>query len=82
MLETMKNKKQSSVSESVSEAYSRLMPLKEGAEWLGISPDTLRQKAQKGEVETHKLWGRRLISEDEVIRLMEAARVPARAEAA
>jgi excisionase family DNA binding protein len=60
--------------------YSRLMPLQEGAEFLGLSVNTLRQWAQHGKIESHKIGGRRLISEDEVIRIIEASRIPARSE--
>lgn len=55
--------------------YGRLLPLKTGAEYLGVSLETLRKWVQDGKVESHKLWGRRLISEDEVIRLIELSRV-------
>lgn len=57
--------------------YGPLLPLKEGAEFLGVSLRTLRQWIQLGHVESHKLYGKRLISEDEVIRLIELSRVPA-----
>ena len=62
--------------------YGPLLPLKEGAEFLGVSIETLRKWAQNGDVETHKLFGRRLISEDEIIRLIELSRQPARARVA
>lgn len=57
--------------------YSRLMPLDEGAEWIGVATRTLREWIQLGRVESHKLYGRRLISEDEIIRLIELSRIPA-----
>jgi excisionase family DNA binding protein len=60
--------------------YAPLLPLKEGAEHLGVSLNTLRAWIQSGRVESHKLFGRRLISEDEIIRLIELSRIPARSE--
>jgi|RhiMethySRZTD1v2_1073278.scaffolds.fasta_scaffold3316307_1 Helix-turn-helix domain len=69
------------MTESDEKTYGPLLPLKEGAKHLGISERTLREKAQLGEVETHKLFGRRLISEDEIIRLIEESRVLARGKA-
>lgn len=60
--------------------YGPLLPLKEGAAFLGVSVETLRQWVQRGLVESHKLWGRRLISEDEIIRIIEESKVPARGE--
>jgi hypothetical protein len=60
--------------------YGRLITFEEMAEWLPFSIHTLRKKAQNGEFETHKLWGRRLVYEDEVIRLIEESRVQARGE--
>lgn len=66
------------MTESDEKTYGPLLPLKEGAKHLGISERTLRERAQLGEVETHKLFGRRLISEDEVIRLIEESKIPAR----
>lgn len=60
--------------------YAPLIPLKAGADHLGISVETLRKWAQEGRVETHKLFGRRLISEDEIIRLIEMSKIPARSE--
>ena len=56
--------------------YGPLLPLKEGAQFLGVSLETLRKWAQNGDVETHKLFGRRMISEDEIIRLIEESRQP------
>jgi excisionase family DNA binding protein len=60
--------------------YSRLMPLKEAAAFLGISVETLRKWVQHGRVESHKLEGLRQMSEDEVIRIIEESRVPAVSE--
>jgi len=68
--------------EADEKTYGPLLPLKEGAAFLGISLETLRKWAQLGYVETHKLYGRRLISEDEIIRLIEKSRQPARARKA
>jgi len=70
------------MSEIDNKTYGALLPLEEGAEWLGVSVHTLRQKAQLGLVETHKLFGKRLISEDEIVRLIEESRQPARARVA
>jgi excisionase family DNA binding protein len=60
--------------------YSRLLPLDVGATLLGVSLNTLRAWIQMGRVESHKLFGRRLISEDEVCRLIDMSRSPARSE--
>lgn len=62
--------------------YAPLVPLKAAAHHLGISVETLRQWIQLGRIESHKLYGRRLISEDEIIRLIELSRQPARARVA
>lgn len=56
----------------------RLLPLREGAERLGVSIWTIRSWVQKGRVTSHKLGGKRLITESEVARLIEESRVPAR----
>jgi hypothetical protein len=57
----------------------RLHPLPVTAKRLGISVWTLRYWIQCGQVESHKLFGRRLIAESEIRRLIEQSRVPARA---
>jgi excisionase family DNA binding protein len=57
--------------------YSPLLPLKEAADHLGVSLWTLRQWIQLGRIESHKLYGRRLISEDEICRLIDESRIPA-----
>jgi excisionase family DNA binding protein len=59
----------------------RLHPIPAAAERLGISNWTLRWWIQRGQVASHKLFGRRLIAESEIRRLIEQSRVPARAEA-
>lgn len=68
------------MSESDEKTYGPLYPLDEGAKQLGVSVHTLRKKARNGDIETHKLWGRRLISEEEILRLREASRDPVRGE--
>jgi excisionase family DNA binding protein len=44
---------------------------------LGVPERTLRWWIQTGQVESHKLFGSRLISETEIKRLIEQSRVPA-----
>ena len=66
------------MSEANQKTYGRLVPIAEAAEWLGISAETLRKKIAHGLIESHKLWGRRLIYEEEIIRLIEASRERAR----
>lgn len=68
------------MSEANQKTYGRLVPIAEAAEWLGISAETLRKKIQQGLVESHKLFGRRLMYEDEIIRLIEQSRVRVRSE--
>jgi excisionase family DNA binding protein len=58
--------------------YSRLVPLSEAAGLLGVALETLRKWIQEGRVESHKLYGRRLMSEDEICRLIDLSRIPAR----
>jgi excisionase family DNA binding protein len=60
--------------------YGPLLPLNEAAEFIGVSPHTLRGWIQAGKIESHKLWGKRLVSEDELIRIIEMSRIPARSE--
>ena len=68
------------MSEANQKTYGRLVPIAEAAEWLGISAETLRKKIAHGLVESHKLWGRRLMYEEEIIRLIEESRDRARSE--
>lgn len=68
------------MAESDEKTYGRLRTIHEASEWIGISIETLRKKIQQGLIESHKLFGRRLISEDEIIRLIEESRVRVRSE--
>lgn len=58
--------------------YKPLVSFAKAAKHLDCSVETLRKKAARGEIETHKLWGKRLISEEEIIRLIEQSRERAR----
>lgn len=59
--------------------YGILLPLSAAAEVLGLSIHTMRQWVQRGLIESHKLRnGARRISEDELIRIIEQSRQPAR----
>lgn len=60
--------------------YGALLPIAEAAVFLGVSPNTLRAWVQEGKIESHKLFGRRLISEEEILRLREISRIPARSK--
>jgi excisionase family DNA binding protein len=66
--------------ESDEKTYGRLRTITEAAEWLGRKPRTLRDWIQQGLIESHKLFGCRMISEEEIIRLIEESRQPARGE--
>jgi len=68
------------MTETNEKTWGRLITFEEMAEWLSCSIHTVRKKAQEGAFETHKLWGKRLVYEDEVIRLIEESRIPARSE--
>jgi excisionase family DNA binding protein len=68
------------MSESEEKTYARLRTITEAAEWLGRKPRTLRDWIQRGLIESHKLFGCRMISEEEIIRLIEESRIPARNE--
>jgi predicted site-specific integrase-resolvase len=68
------------MTESDEKTYGPLYPLDEGADQLGVPINTLRWWIQQGLIESHKLFGRRLISEEEILRLREASRIPARGE--
>jgi excisionase family DNA binding protein len=57
------------------------VPVAVAAERLGVPERTLRWWVQIGQVASHRLFGRRLIAESEIARLIEQSRVPARAEA-
>src|SRR5437660_889874 len=67
--------------ETEDKTYGRLVRIPEAADWLGVSVHTLRSWIQDGRVESHKLFGRRLMYEDELIRLIELSRIPAKSEA-
>ncbi|NOT62420.1 MAG: helix-turn-helix domain-containing protein [Acidobacteria bacterium] len=64
-----------------SDKTESLRSLNVAAERWGVSIWTARAWAQAGKIETHKLGGRRLVSESEIHRLIESSRVPARADA-
>ena len=55
----------------------RLHTLEESVARLGVAVWTLRGWIQFGKIESHKLEGKRLISESEIRRLIEESRVPA-----
>lgn len=63
------------------EQDERLHPIPQAAERLGVAIWTLRWWVQRGQVASHKLFGRRLIAESEIQRLIAESRVPARASA-
>jgi excisionase family DNA binding protein len=68
------------MTESDEKTYGRLRTIAEASEWLGLSIETLRKKIQHGLIESHKLFGRRMISEEEIIRVIEESRVRVRGE--
>lgn len=63
------------------EQAERLRSIPDTAERLGVSPWTVRWWIQEGKIASNKLFGRRLIAESEIQRLIAESRVPARAEA-
>jgi len=66
--------------ETAEKTYGVLLPLADAAEVLGISVHTLRQWIQMGRIESHKLYGLRRVSEDELLRILEESRIPARSK--
>lgn len=60
--------------------YGRLRTIDDTSGWLGVKPRTVRQWIQLGLIESHKLFGRRMISEEEIIRIIEQSKIPARSE--
>ena len=64
-----------------SEPTERLLPIPQAADRLGVSDWTIRWWIQKGKITSNKLFGRRLIPESEIQRLIKSTSVPARAEA-
>ena len=57
-------------------AVDNLMPLDVAATRLGVPLWTLRWWIQRGRVESHKIEGRRLMSESEIRRLQTESRKP------
>ena len=58
---------------------ARLLCLAEAAERLGVSIWTLRAWVQTGKISSHKLGRRRLVSSEEVARLIDSSHIPASA---
>jgi excisionase family DNA binding protein len=55
----------------------KLHPIPHAADRLGVSPYTIHDWIKYGFIESHKLNGRRLISDSEINRLIEQSRCPA-----
>ncbi len=70
------------MSESDEKPIGRLRTIDAVSEWTGLSTETIRKKILQGLIESHKLFGRRLVSEEEIIRLIKESKskVPARGE--
>lgn len=67
--------------EQAEKTYGVLLPLPDAAEVLGVAERTLRDWIQRGLIESHDLFGgARRVSEDEILRIIEESRVPARSE--
>jgi len=60
--------------------YGALLTVEEAAGWLSVSPHTMRAWIQRGLIESHKLFGLRRVSEDELVRIIEESKSPAISE--
>jgi len=73
--------KSATITVNQSEQTERLVGIPETAVTLGVSEWTVRWWIQQGKITSNKLFGRRLVPESEIKRLITESRVPARAEA-